>query len=322
VSAATGTRMGRRLERILLLLPYAIRNPGVGIDELSDRFGVDRDDLVDDLQLVFLCGLPGYGPGDLIDVSLEGDRVWVSMADYFRAPLKLTPAEALALYAGGAALVGVPGMEQADALRSALAKLAHALGGAGDVTPVQVNVAEGPSRHLESLQRALAEGHRVALEYYSAGRGALTSRTVDPWGLVASLGHWYLIGADSDTGDERMFRVDRIKAATVLSQDSEVPADFDPGRYRNAFVPRAEQTEVTLEISPEAARWFVESYPLTGDEELGDGWRRVTLVAGGIAWAATLVLRLGRDVRAINPPEVDAEARRLAAEIAARHQDP
>ncbi|HWL65262.1 MAG TPA: protein pafC, partial [Actinomycetota bacterium] len=93
-------RLGRRLSRILLLLPYAIQHPGVTVGELAGKFGIDKRDLLDDLNLVFLCGLPGYGPGDLIDVDLDEDRVYVRMADYFAAPLRLAPAEALVLYAG------------------------------------------------------------------------------------------------------------------------------------------------------------------------------------------------------------------------------
>ncbi|MEA2447500.1 MAG: proteasome accessory factor, partial [Actinomycetota bacterium] len=116
----TSGRLGRRLGRILLLLPYAIQHPGVSVGELARKFDVDKRDLLDDLQLVFMCGLPGYGPGDLIDVDLDEDRVYIRMADYFAAPLRLSPAEALVLYAGTAALAALPGMEEAGALKSAL----------------------------------------------------------------------------------------------------------------------------------------------------------------------------------------------------------
>ncbi|MDQ4027963.1 MAG: hypothetical protein M3214_07955, partial [Actinomycetota bacterium] len=78
-------RLGRRLRRILVMLPYAIRHPGISVDDLSRKFSVRRQELIDDLNLVFLCGLPGYGPGDLIDVTLDEDHVYVRMADYFSA---------------------------------------------------------------------------------------------------------------------------------------------------------------------------------------------------------------------------------------------
>lgn len=319
----TGGRLGRRLRRILLLLPYVIRHPGVSVDELAAKFGVAKRELIDDLNLVFLCGLPGYGPGDLIDVSLDDDRVYVRMADYFASPLRLTPAEALTLLAGGAAITGLPGMEGADALGRGLAKLGRALGvdqgRAGD-RGIEVGVEAGPAKHLEDLQTALAERRQVRLEYLSSTRGMLTERLVDPWGLVAALGRWYLVGLDHLSGEERMFRTDRMKSVVITDAAAEPPAELHLDRYRRAWVGGRGGMELTFEISPAAARWFEDYYPVETAEDLPDGWRRVTLEAGGERWAATLVLCLGRDVRAVQPAAVSDEARRIAAELAVRHQ--
>ena len=316
-------RLSRRLRRILVLLPYAIRHPGVSIDELSRKFGVKKQDLVADLNLVFLCGLPGYGPGDLIDVAVEDDRVFVRMADYFSAPLKLTPAEAVALYAGGAAIGELPEMTEADALHRALAKLGRALGAGdgSDSAPIQVaGGATGAAGHLHTLRDALQARRRVALEYFSASRGELTERDVDPWGLFTALGRWYLIAFDHSSGEERMFRVDRIRSARMLGDSAEVPEEFDAARYRGAFVRRdARGPQMEIEISPAVARWFEDYYPVTAARDLADGWRALTLPYSGDRWAATLVLQLGADVRNVQPAGVEAAARALARAIAERH---
>lgn len=288
--------------------------------ELSRKFGVPVADLVDDLNLVFLCGLPGYGPGDLIDVAFDEDRVFVRMADYFGAPLKLTPAEAIALYAGASAIAELPEMEQAQALRRALGKLGRALGlERGEGAAVARTPDRVPEDHLRTLQRALSAHKKVAIEYFSATRGEVTERGVEPWGLVSTLGRWYLVGLDDLSGDERMFRVDRIKASRMTDDPAEVPPDFDPARYKRAFVARDEQPRVTVEISPSAARWFEDYYPVESARDLDDGWREVELVAGSERWAATLVLKLGRDVRNITPDSIFGQARDLARDLAARH---
>jgi proteasome accessory factor C len=325
MSEARGGRLGRRLQRILLLLPYAIRHPGVTVDELARKFGVGKRELVEDLNLVFLCGLPGYGPGDLIDVTVEQNRVFVRMADYFATPLKLTPAEALALYAGGRALASLPGMDEADALRRALAKIGRALGageGDGPVRDgVEVTVEAGPSGHLAELQRALVDRRQVVIEYFSASRGHMTTRTVDPWGLVAALGRWYLVAWDHLSDDERMFRTDRIKVVTATDEPADVPPDFDPERYRGAFTGNGGgDLRVSFEISPEAGRWFGDYYPVQSLTPLEDGWHRVELLAGGTRWAATLLLRLGPHARRARPEEVVEEAKSLASAVAAKHR--
>ncbi len=313
-------RLGKRLGRILVMLPYVIANPGVSVNELASRFGVKKRDLIEDLNLVFMCGLPGYGPGDLIEVAIDGDRVYVDMADYFKEPLRMTPAEALALYAGAAALATLPGMEQADALKRALAKLGQAIGADRPHAPagIEIQMESGAPQHLEKLQRALTDGTRVKIEYFSATKGQLTERVVDPWGLIAALGHWYLVGWDHLQSDERMFRADRIKEVESTEEAAEVPADFDPDRYRGAFR-GAGSTTLTLEISPSAARWFEDYYPVVSSSPLEDGWKRAELVSGGDRWAATLVMRLGPDVRSVTPESVMKEARSLAGDIAANY---
>ena len=312
-------RLGRRLQRILLLLPYAIQHPGVSIDELARKFGVRKKDLIDDLNMVFLCGLPGYGPGDLIEATIDEDRVYVRMADYFGAPFRLTPAEALTLYAGGRALAELPGMEAADSLKRALEKLGRALGLTGDGAALDVRLETGSSEHLQTLQRGVAENRELELDYFSATRGDLTNRTVRPWGLVAAVGRWYLVAWDTSVDDERMFRVDRIKKVKATDATFDPPADFDASRYRGAFVERGEEQTFSFEISPRAAKWFTDYYPIKSETELDDGWNRVEMVTSGTRWPAILLLRLGPDARNAEPDSVAEAAARLADAIAARH---
>ena len=316
---STAGRLGRRLGRILLMLPYAIQNPGVSVGELSKRFGVPKKEVINDLNLVFLCGLPGYGPGDLIDVSIDDDRIYIDMADYFSAPLRLTPGEALSLYAGGIALAELPDLENADSLRRALEKLGRALGVEGEAGGIGVRFEPAPAQHLATLRDALANRRRVRLEYLSATRGELTEREVDPWGLIAALGRWYLVAWDRLTDEERMFRLDRMKSATVTGEPAEVPEDFDPERYKGAFTGEG-TARVSLEISPAAARWFEDYYPVESSDVLEDGWRKVTMVSSGERWTATLMMQLGDDCRNPEPGSLTETARDLATAIAARHE--
>ena len=314
-------RLGRRLRRILLLLPYAIKHPGVSVDELSAKFDVNKKDLLDDLNLVFMCGLPGYGPGDLIDVSLEDDRVYVRMADYFGQPFRLTPAEALALYAGSSALAKLPEMKEADALNRALEKLARAIGMDVETGPgIEVRIETAPHEHFETVQEALEARKKLHMEYFSAGRGVMTERTIEPWSLVAVQGRWYLQAMDGSSGEERLFRVDRIKAAEVLNEDADIPEDVDVGRYTTAFLGDPEKPSMTMEISPEVARWFEDAYQVRAARDLPDGWRFIEIEASGTHWTSALLVQLGTGVRNIDPPEALAAARSLAEEVLALHR--
>src|SRR5437899_5148418 len=123
-SATTAERLGR----MLVIVPYLVQHPGTSLESASGIFDVPRDQLRRDLDLLFMSGLPPYGPGDLIDVEVDEGRVWISMADYFSRPVRLTRSEALALYLRGKALLGAPGLEEAPALASALERLEESLG--------------------------------------------------------------------------------------------------------------------------------------------------------------------------------------------------
>ena len=101
-----------RVQRILAVLPWIVQHQGATVDEICERFGLRRDDLVSDLDFVFVnVGLHPFTPDMLADVSIEDDRVHVRLGDYFTRPLRLTHAEALTLLAAGRALEDRPGAD-------------------------------------------------------------------------------------------------------------------------------------------------------------------------------------------------------------------
>ena len=112
-----------RLGRLLNLVPYLLARPGIRIVEAADDLGVTERQLREDLELLWVCGLPGYGPGDLIDMALDGDRVTITYDAGIDRPLRLTPDEALALIVALRMLAETPGTANRDAVR----KLTHEL---------------------------------------------------------------------------------------------------------------------------------------------------------------------------------------------------
>ena len=86
-----------QLGRLLALVPYLLARPGAGLADVAHTFGVTEERLRKDLDLLWVCGLPGHGPGDLIDVEFEGDTVTLFEPAGVTRPLRLTVDEALAL---------------------------------------------------------------------------------------------------------------------------------------------------------------------------------------------------------------------------------
>lgn len=304
---------GARLRRILALVPWIADHPGVTIDELAARFGVDRRELERDLEILPYCGLPPYSPDRLIDVEIDDDGgVRIRFAEYFARPLRPTPDEGFALLAAGRALLEVPGSDPEGTLASALRKLESALGPAG----VTVELDEPP--HLEVLRRAAAEHRRVEIDYLSYGRGERTTRTIDPYAVFHAFGHWYAEAYCHRAGDERLFRIDRVQAARATDARFEPPPDS--GAPGAVYHPSPSDPRVTLWLAPEAG-WVVEAYPTESVEE-ADGGLRVVLAVSERAWLERLLLRLGRAGRVLGPPELADVGPTAARRLLARYQRP
>src|SRR6201747_3302412 len=158
----------QRLPRLLALVPYLQARPGIKIAEAAADFGVTEAQLRRDLQLLWMCGLPGHGPGDLIDLSFEGETVSVIFDAGMSRPLRLTAEEALALVVALRTLAETPGLADSDAVQRALAKVEAAAGGSG-VPDETVTIALGTeARLLPLVHRAVDERRALELRYWTA----------------------------------------------------------------------------------------------------------------------------------------------------------
>jgi proteasome accessory factor C len=310
-SAAT-SRASDRLRRLLVLVPYLVKHPGTELAEITRLFGVREDELTSDLNLLFVSGLPPYGPGDLIGVAIEDERVWIDMADYFSRPLRLTRTEALALYLRGTALAVTPGLREATALASALRKLEERLGPEtlGELAE-RVEAAEGgkPAETLDALRKAVAGNERVKIEYYAASSAETTAREVDPEEVFFAIGNWYVAAFDHHSGEERLFRADRIRSVEPTGET------FEPrglaGAGRALYTPTERDVPVRLLLHP-AARWVGEYYEVDAETETPAGDLEVQLPASRLEWVARLVLRLGGEAEVLSPPPLKVRVRELA----------
>jgi proteasome accessory factor C len=284
------------LRRVLALVPYVLAHPGVTLVELAERFEVSEAELERDLELLPLCGLPPYTADRLIDVWIVDGAVEIRLAEYFERPLRLTPAEGLALLAAGRALLSVPGSETGGPLATALDKLDGVLDARG-----RLAIDVGGSDHLVELQDAAATSERVEIDYYSFARDEMTTRVIDPWRVFHAFGAWYVAAWCHRAEAERLFRVDRVRAVRPTGEQfdaAERPVELADLVYR----PRPDDLRVTLRLAADAV-WVVESYPYEHAEHLGDGSWRVVLAVSEPAWLERLLLGLGPAVTVEGPPE-------------------
>ena len=309
---AAPPRTADRLGRMLLIVPYLVQHPGSELGEVASAYGVKPEQLRRDLDLLFMSGLPPYGPGDLIDVEVdEDDRIWITMADHFSRPLRLSRQEALAITLRSAELLATPGLPQAPALASAVHKLRDALGPEtiGNDDAIATADVGRPPAHLEELRAAARDRRRITIEYFAGSTGAWSTRDIEPEEVFSAMGNWYVAAWDVAADDERLFRADRVRAV------SSTEVSFEPrgleGAGRALFTPQGDEVPVRLLLRP-GARWISEYYATEDPRELDDGSLEVTLPTARLEWVAGLLLRVGTDAEVLSP---DA-ARRAVADLA------
>lgn len=306
------TRTASHLTRILALIPWVIAHPGSTVDDVCERFGYKSPrDLLRDLDLVFVCGLPGYGPGDLMVAYVDGDEVVVDMADYFAAAPNLTPAESLELLAAGMTVLAAG--QGSDELSSAVDKLGRAL--LPDADDMLVVDMDAEPKLARTLREAAGAGRVVAIEYTGLALGTETVREIEPWMVYASMGNWYVWGHCRLAEGERVFRLDRIRKAQVSHEAFSLPSSRPepPAGY----VATPDDVVATIELR-RGALWVLDYYHLEIVERDGDR-AVVRFSTYEPAVAAQLLLRLGPHATLLDGPEVAAALATLRAKLLGRY---
>ncbi|OZM72954.1 protein pafC [Amycolatopsis antarctica] len=310
-----------RMPRLLALVPYLLARPGIRIDEAARDFGVTPKQLRKDLELLWMCGLPGYGPGDLIDLSFDGDTVTVTYDAGLQRPLRLTGGEATALLVALRALAETPGVLDTEAVHRAIAKIETAAGEAqpsGVVVGMGVREAETTARTRETVRGAMQAGKALRIRYYTASKDRISERTVDPMRLLIVEAIGYLEAWCRSAEGVRLFRLDRIDELSVLDEPARPPAEARPTDLSDGvFSVRPDQAEAELVLEPDG-RWVAEYYPCEELAELPGGRLRVRMRYGDESWMVRLVLGLGGEVRVERPAALADAVRRRAAEALAR----
>ncbi len=303
-----------RLSRLLALVPYLLARQGVPIGDAAREFGISERQLVKDLELLFVCGLPGHLPDDLIEADWESGHVYVSNADAIARPLRLGVDEAVALLVGLRTLAELPGLHDRDALERAIAKLERAAGDAaapGGQVAVEVD-GHGRGAILALWHQALALGRRLHLRYHVPARDETTERDVDPMRVVVVDGRPYLEAWCRRAEGVRLFRLDRVVDATLLDIPAAVPEDARPRDFdEGVFQPSPDDLLVTVDLRP-AGHWVAEYYPCESIEELEDEALRITLRTADTRWVERLLLRLGGSGQVVEPADLAERVRNKA----------
>ena len=201
-----------RTARLLDLVPFLNTHQGIALKDLARHFEVSTSQMSADLTTLWMCGLPGYTPLELMDLEFESGFVTIRNAETLSKPRTITFQEGVALLLGLDLMVAtLP--EDRDDLKNVASSLRERI---GDKLGVPVHVQATPaiaSPVMAAVHQALAEGSGLQIEYHSLYKDTLTSRIILPNEKHELNGNQYLRAFCFTAEDFREFRIDRIKNA-------------------------------------------------------------------------------------------------------------
>lgn len=289
-----------RLRRLLALPAWLDQRVEVTLTEAARGFGVDEDELLEDLAVLRDVTLPGLG--DVVDTTIGPDGT-IEAIVAGHVPLAMDPlarARVQSLVTATATVEGDP--------TPGLARLARRLDGPRVV-----------ALHLDDSTRALAafraarDAHRVvAFLHRARGDAPVTQRRLTPTHVDWEAGAAYVGGWDHDRAAGRWFRLDRVARVAVGEVDPD-HHDVDLGPV--TYVPRGPETEVVVRCT-HVGSWLLQRSTPTHRLDVDDGtvWAVVRTDTPGAVVDDVVVA--GGEAEVVTPPEL---RRGVADRAAALH---
>jgi len=277
-----------RTARLLDLVPYLTTHQGIAISELAKTFNTTVKEITDDLNTLWMCGLPGYTPLELIDLEFESGFVSIRNAETLAAPRALDRAEALSIYMGLDLLSAELGGSNGS-LVSEITNLQEQLRSQLISAP-QVQIEASLASELRALiLRAIRRRGWLEITYHSAANDQVTKRLVAPYELSQSGSHEYLQGYCDSAKAIRNFRADRIvdviEIADQVWPSNQVAANEEAVQYEVKVHASSRQV---LEVLPQ----------ITANSSTA------TIQGFSAQWISRAILSLAGQVEAVDPNEI------------------
>ena len=294
-----------RTARLLDLVPFLNTHQGIALKELAAHFDVTPTQMSADLMTLWMCGLPGYTPLELMDLEFESGFVTIRNASTLAKPRTITFQEGVALLLGLDLVAASIPEERADLLKSVQSlreRLTKLLG-----VPIKLSVVAATSGAVSTtITQAIQSNGGLEIRYHSLYKDQISQRSVMPIDLYDSNGQQYMRAFCFTANDYREFRVDRIESATAAAVPAQLSAEV------------VNQEKIAFQITAQthsrdvAERFAISDMPLETAIELSSYSRQ---------WIERSVMASGAAVILNSPLEIRAELVKKAQLVLNRYKE-
>jgi len=297
-----------RALRTMDLIPFILENPGISIENLANQFSVTEKQIEDDLQLVFMCGLPGYTPYELIDLVFEDGVVSIIDPQVLDKPRRFSKSELVVIVLG---LQILGELNNSNSVRANQIKaLSDKIMKLGNSNSVLINSGQNNSPYVDIVLNAISLRKSLIIEYHSMIKDEITNRIILPRYLYFLNGNLYLNALDLDAKADRVFKLNLIKKCEIGSATEN--QTYENNEY---------SIQVLLEIDKQFVN-FIErnSSVITNIQENKDSYR-VDLMVSNMEWLKRSILSYSPGITVISPVLLATEVREVASSLMSAYQN-
>jgi proteasome accessory factor B len=211
--------------------------------------------------------------------------------------------------------------ELAGAAEGALLKLRAAGIDAEDATQAGIEPRlQTDEPAFRPLYEAVRDRRPVRFSYQAPGRAASQVRHLEPWGVV-SRRNWYVVGHDTDRGEQRVFRLSRIVGPVSFTGQPGsviVPADTDVRAAVRAWDTEPPPPPRTCQLRVRTgAGHGLRRYAISVSPAAEPGWDELEVGFTEVEWYSEQLASFGADVVVLGPADLrDAVIGRLKGVLA------
>ena len=295
-----------RTARLLDLVPYLVSHPGVELKKLAEGFNVSVNQMIADLTTLWMCGLPGYTPLELMDLSFESGFVNIHNAETLSHPRNLSGEESIALLLGLDLVMDSLPPDRIDLKELSLALIGK-LSDRSNLPAKLTATSSVPGTLRSLIESAISKKQFVEIVYHSSYSDLITTRIVHPIELSSENGVEYLKAICKRARALRTFRLDRIQSARI-SKETNAPVVGGGG---------SNEARISYTIRAHSRlREVMERFSLT-EVSLG---KDLEISSFSTEWISRSVLASSGSVELIGPGEIRQGIAQLANRILNRYK--
>ena len=278
----------QRALRTMDLVPYILENPGISTVDLAAKFSVTQKQIEKDLQLIFLCGLPGYTPYELIDLTFEDGIVSIIEPQVLTKPRNFSSNEMVVIKLGLEILreINVNEPNKLDKISTLLQKVHRQT----DQDSVLLAKEISSSPYYSVISTAISQRKQLSIEYQSVSKDQLSTRLIVPYNISMLNGNLYLSAYDMDRQSDRVFKLDLISKCEIGERTE---LDF----VKNTSIDQI----VELIVDVNLTNFIERNTSIIVDQRLTADGIKVTLKVNNLEWISRAVISYAPNINVISP---------------------